>query len=453
MNINLTPEKVVEEVRVSLGADLWGYLMKDDWTDIMVNPDGTVWIDSDRKRRVECRTTSQGLESAAMTLASYSSKKFNTAEAQSLVAIIPILNVRCSFIGPPAVRRVSVSFRKPSKTVVSPESLVEGGSVTAGQMDFLKESIAGYRNILISGGTGCHAKNEMILMHDGTTKASQRIVEGDVLMGDDGTPRTVLELHRGFSPMYAIRPRGGMPYIVNEGHVLVLVDRTLMKRRYMTVADYIRRPGSWKNNMRVYYSYIDPNGKGRNRMVPFDVVPAGSDMYYGFMVDGNNLYCMHDYMVVHNSGKTTVLNSLMTLIDHEDRLYVVEDSPELVFTQPDVFNAEINGRFDYAEAIAQALRHNPTRIIVGECRYPQQAIEMLQSWNTGHPGGMSTLHANSARDVVPRLTELANRNATSDQGAMVRQAVDVVLQMRREPGSAKRRLVELWDAKNDVMVE
>ena len=117
-----------------------------------------------------------------------------------------------------------------------------------------------------------------------------------------------------------------------------------------------------------------------------------------------------------------------------------------------MFNLEVNEDFSYAEAIAQALRHDPTRIIIGECRYPEQAIEMLQSWNTGHPGGFSTLHANSAREVVQRLTELANRNTKSDQSAMVREAVDVVLQMRRLPGSSKRVLAELWDARKDVLI-
>lgn len=452
MNINLNNEKVVAEVKASLGADLWGYLTSDGWTDILVNPDGRVWIDDGKMHEIPCRTTAEGLTSAALTLASFSSQKFNSKEAQSLVAIIPILNIRCSFMGPPAVTRVAVSFRNPAKGIVLPDRLLEDKVMTSSQMDFLKEAIKSYRNILVSGGTGCHAKGEKILMYDGSVREVQTIKEGELLMGDDGTPRRVLELHKGFSPLYKICPRSGKPYIVNEKHILVLVDRTLGKRRYMTVEDFVIRPERWKRNMCVYYSKIDPNGKGKNKMAPFDVWKAGEGMYYGFTVDGNHLYCMDDYMVVHNSGKTTIMNSLMTFIEPTDRLYVAEDTSELVFTQPNVFNLEVNEHFSYAEAIAQALRHDPTRIIIGECRYPEQAIEMLQSWNTGHPGGLSTLHANSAREVVQRLTELANRNAKSDQSGMVRQAVDVVLQMRRVPGSKKRILAELWDARRDVLI-
>jgi Flp pilus assembly CpaF family ATPase len=452
MNINLNNEKVVAEVKSSFGAELWGYLTSNGWTDILVNPDGKVWIDDGKMHEIQCRTTAEGLTSAALTLASFSSQKFNTKEAQSLVAIIPILNIRCSFMGPPAVNRVSVSFRNPSKGIVMPERLLEDKVMSASQMDFLKDAIKNYRNILVSGGTGCHAKGEKILMYDKSVKEVQTIQVGELLMGDDGEPRKVLELHKGFSPMYKICPLGGAPYVVNEKHILVLVERTTGKRRYMTVEDFLLRPESWQRNMCVYYSKIRPDSKGKHKMTPFHVFKVGTGMYYGFTVDKNNLYCMHDYMVVHNSGKTTIMNSLMTFIEPTDRLYVAEDTSELVFTQPNVFNLEVNENFSYAEAIAQALRHDPTRIIIGECRYPEQAIEMLQSWNTGHPGGFSTLHANSAREVVGRLTELANRNAKSDQSAMVREAVDVVLQMRRVPGTRRRILAELWDARKDVLI-
>lgn len=447
MNINLDKNKVVEEVSVSLGADLWGYLMSDNWTDIMVNPDGRVWIDDGRQHEIPCRTTSQGLESAAMILASYSSQKFNSQEAQSLVTIIPIYNIRCSFIGPPAVRRVSVSFRKPSKKVIMPEELVKGGAITQTQMDFLAQAIKDYRNILISGGTGCHAKGEKIMMYDGTVKKVEDILLGEYLMGEDYTPRRVMTFHSGIDEMFTVYPSFGRPYKVNAGHILVLKDGA--KYEYMTVSKFMMLSAENKKKYKMYYSYRN----GEKKECTFEILPSGTGRYYGFSVDKDQLYLLDSCMVVHNSGKTTIMNSLMTLIDPKDRLYVVEDAPELVFTQPNVFSIEKNNKFDYAEAIAQALRQNPTRIIVGECRYPQQAIEMLQSWNTGHPGGMSTLHANSAKEVVQRLTELANRDAKSDQGSMVREAVDVVLQMRRLPGSSTRKLVELWDAKKDLMVE
>lgn len=67
---------------------------------------------------------------------------------------------------------------------------------------------------------GCHAKGYGILMYDGTIKKVEDIVVGDRVMGDDGTPRTVLELHNGIDDMYEIRPLKGKPFIVNKGHIM-----------------------------------------------------------------------------------------------------------------------------------------------------------------------------------------------------------------------------------------
>lgn len=453
MNRNMTDETVLEEVRESLGSDLWSYIIKENWTDIMVNPDGTVWVDSDIRRRVDCRVSEEGLESAAMTLASYQSHSFNSADSQSLVAVIPILGIRCSFMGPPAVKHTCVSFRRPSKNLLMPEALVESGTMTGSQLDFLREAVADYRNIVISGGTGCHAKGTMIKMADGTDRAVETITDGEYLMGDDGKPRKVLSLHKGWSPMYTIEPFGGKPFTVNEDHVLAVIDKYSNRQLSITVADFLRRPDSWQMSKRLWYSAACPENQGHIRLVPFFIRKAKPAIFYGFTTDGNHLYCLDDWMVVHNSGKTTIMNSLMTMIDITDRLYVVQDTDELSFMQDDVFSVLTNNLFDYSDAIAQALRHNPTRIIVGECRFPKQAQAMMEAWNTGHPGGLATIHADNARDVLKRLDDLQKKASTSGVSDIdtIRRTVDVAIQMRRMPG-AKRKLVELWDVRRDMDV-
>lgn len=73
---------------------------------------------------------------------------------------------------------------------------------------------------IIVSPCGCHAKGYGILMYDGTIKKVEDIVVGDRVMGDDGTPRTVLELHNGIDDMYEIRPLKGKPFIVNKGHIM-----------------------------------------------------------------------------------------------------------------------------------------------------------------------------------------------------------------------------------------
>jgi len=109
------------------------------------------------------------------------------------------------------------------------------------------------------------------------------------------------------------------------------------------------------------------------------------------------------------AGKTTMLNSLSGFIPHNERLVTIEDSAELLLQQPHVVRLEtrppnIEGRGEIAQRslLRNALRMRPDRIIVGEVR-GEEAIDMLQAMNTGHDGGLTTIHANSARDALARL--------------------------------------------------
>ena len=82
-----------------------------------------------------------------------------------------------------------------------------------------------YNSLLLYHGLGsgkCHAKGTPIMMHDGNIKLVEDIVEGDLLMGDDSNPRTVLSLARGIDKMYKVTPVKGDPYVVNQEHILCL---------------------------------------------------------------------------------------------------------------------------------------------------------------------------------------------------------------------------------------
>lgn len=120
------------------------------------------------------------------------------------------------------------------------------------------------------------------------------------------------------------------------------------------------------------------------------------------------------------SGKTTLLNALSCEIPHGERIVTIEDAAELKFeAHPHVVrlearpcNAEGVGEVTIRELVVNALRMRPDRIVVGECR-GGEALDMLQAMNTGHDGSLTTLHANSSRDVVERMV------------TMVRYAVDL----------------------------
>ncbi|MGC4005550.1 MAG: CpaF family protein [Pirellulales bacterium] len=112
------------------------------------------------------------------------------------------------------------------------------------------------------------------------------------------------------------------------------------------------------------------------------------------------------------SGKTTLLNILSGYIGQNERIITIEDAAELRLQQPHVgrmeirpMNLEGRGEITARDLLRNALRMRPDRIIVGECR-GQEAYDMLQAMNTGHEGGLTTIHANDARHALNRLTML-----------------------------------------------
>ena len=109
------------------------------------------------------------------------------------------------------------------------------------------------------------------------------------------------------------------------------------------------------------------------------------------------------------SGKTTTLNVLSSFIPSNERIVTIEDAAELQMRQDHVIrletrpaNIEGAGMISIRDLVRNALRMRPDRIIVGECR-GAEALDMLQAMNTGHDGSLTTLHANSPRDMLKRL--------------------------------------------------
>jgi type IV secretion system protein VirB11 len=90
-----------------------------------------------------------------------------------------------------------------------------------------------------------------------------------------------------------------------------------------------------------------------------------------------------------------------------------------------------------ADLVRDALRMRPDRIVVGEMRDGAAALETLKAWNTGHPGGLSTIHANSAAEAFQRLEDLIAEVAAAAPTRTIQQAVDVVVFIRRTPEGRK----------------
>jgi pilus assembly protein CpaF len=141
------------------------------------------------------------------------------------------------------------------------------------------------------------------------------------------------------------------------------------------------------------------------------------------------------------SGKTTLLNGLSAFISPKERVVTIEDAAELQLKQPHLArletrppNIEGGGAVRQRELLINALRMRPDRIIVGECR-AEEALDMLQAMNTGHDGSMTTVHANSPRDVISRLEVMvtmanSNLNLVSIRH-QISSAIDLIVQTSR----------------------
>ncbi|OUT63004.1 MAG: hypothetical protein CBB70_14975, partial [Planctomycetaceae bacterium TMED10] len=126
------------------------------------------------------------------------------------------------------------------------------------------------------------------------------------------------------------------------------------------------------------------------------------------VIDGRNILVSGGT----GTGKTTFLNILSSFIPYKQRIVTIEDTTELRLHQEHVVtleskpaNVEGVGEYTIRDLVTNALRMRPDRILVGECR-SGEALDMVQAMNTGHDGSMTTLHANSAHEVLERLEVL-----------------------------------------------
>ncbi len=130
------------------------------------------------------------------------------------------------------------------------------------------------------------------------------------------------------------------------------------------------------------------------------------------------------------SGKTTLLNAIidkMIEFTPDDRFYIVEDASEIKCHAKDPFHIWAYGK-DCLKAVGIALRCNVSRIIFGELRYGDVANEVLKAWNSGHTGGITTIHANSALTMISRIRDLL-REVIPGELPDVSQSVQLLVHM------------------------
>jgi pilus assembly protein CpaF len=147
------------------------------------------------------------------------------------------------------------------------------------------------------------------------------------------------------------------------------------------------------------------------------------------------------------TGKTTMLNVLSDYIPEGERLITIEESAELqlrlkhtVTLETRASNAEGSGEVRIRDLVRNSLRMRPDRIIVGECR-GAETLDMLQAMNTGHPGSMTTVHANTPREVLARLETMVLMGGVELPQRAIREqivmAVGLIVQLQRTVGGGR----------------
>jgi pilus assembly protein CpaF len=163
------------------------------------------------------------------------------------------------------------------------------------------------------------------------------------------------------------------------------------------------------------------------------------------------------------TGKTTTLNVLSSFIPNDERIITIEDAAELKLNQEHVIrlesrppNIEGKGEVTIRDLVRNALRMRPDRIIIGEVR-GGEALDMLQAMNTGHDGSLSTIHANSSRDVLSRLETMVLMAGMEIPIKAIREqvasAVDLIVHMNRLKDGTRRfaRISEVQGMEQDTI--
>lgn len=132
------------------------------------------------------------------------------------------------------------------------------------------------------------------------------------------------------------------------------------------------------------------------------------------------------------SGKTTFANALLhELNTTKDRVIILEDLPELQVNIENHIKLRTSNEISMRNLVQMSLRLRPDRIIIGEVR-DGAAIELLKSWNTGHPGGICTIHANSPEATLARLADLIQEAVSVVPQRLIAEAINVIVFMQRD---------------------
>ncbi|MDR1397159.1 MAG: P-type conjugative transfer ATPase TrbB [Desulfarculales bacterium] len=139
------------------------------------------------------------------------------------------------------------------------------------------------------------------------------------------------------------------------------------------------------------------------------------------------------------SGKTTFINAIIDSIAKicpDDRLTIIEDTKELQSKSRNTVFLRTSDFVNTRRLVKVVMRLRPTRILIGEVR-DETALDLLKAWNTGHPGGVSSVHANSAEEGIYRIEELVAEATSAPKQRLISMAIQLIIYIERTPSGRK----------------
>ena len=184
--------------------------------------------------------------------------------------------------------------------------------------------------------------------------------------------------------------------------------------------------------------------KASRVFTPEEYMLSGSLTPEAVAIIENAVHCRQNIVVVGgtSSGKTTFVNAVIDAISRitpTHRLIILEDTAELQSKSPNTvfLRTSVLAEIDMRKLAKVSMRYAPKRILVGEVR-DAAALEMLKLWNTGHPGGISTFHADSAEEALERLEELVEEAGFGPKQKLIGRAVDLAVYMEKTPDNRRQ---------------
>lgn len=165
-----------------------------------------------------------------------------------------------------------------------------------------------------------------------------------------------------------------------------------------------------------------------------DYVAQGSMTAQEKRIIEQAVYLKRNILIVGGtgSGKTTLANAILAEISKtEDRIVIIEDTKELQCTAKDYVPLRTkDGLVTMTDLLKATMRLRPDRIVIGEVRGPE-ALALLKAWNTGHPGGCATVHADSAKKGLTRLEQLIEEAGIRPSPQLIADAVNLVIYIEK----------------------